>query len=195
MKEIPLSGKAGAGMSVMVDDEDYSWLSKYKFYLIDDRKRKSRPTNYYAVATGELVYIHHLIMGKAPVGYKIDHIDRNTLNNQRHNLRCVTNSLSLQNRTSRGVSQYRGVSWCKQMRKWEARIRIPRNDEGVGRHPRLGYFATEKEAAHNYDFYANLIYSGEATLNFPDFDYSTFTPKRPIDAVLRSSKELLCSAP
>jgi len=45
----------------------------------------------------------------------------------------------------------------------------------------LGTFETYEEAAKNYDFYVKQIYPKGAYLNFPDFDYSDFKPKREIN--------------
>lgn len=193
MKEISLKGELGAGKVVLVDDDDYEWLSQYSFTLNDERRRKDKPRNYFYVQTritkgGPTVSIHQLIMGKAPKGYKIDHIDRNTLNNQKNNLKFVSNSESNHNKTPRGASAYRGLWLDRRDQKWQ--VSISKNSAKYS----LGFFADPVEAAQNYDFYALLLYGSQASLNFPNFDYSTFTPKRHPDAVLRNSKELLCSS-
>jgi hypothetical protein len=185
MKEIPLNGKVGAGLSVMVNDEDFEWLSEYSFTLIDSRRHK-KPQNYRFVKTNIIttsrkrtsVTIQHLIMGKAPKGYKIDHIDRDTLNNQRDNLRFVTNRVSSHNQSVKGVSRYRGVTWDKEHQSWRTQI------ISQGRRYNLGRFRDDVTAARNFDYYALCIYGEYAVLNFTDFDYSNFVPKRRIDELL-----------
>ena len=45
----------------------------------------------------------------------------------------------------------------------------------------LGYFNDPKEAAMNYDYYAIHFFGrGNCYLNFPDYDYSNFIPKKDI---------------
>ena len=95
---------------------------------------------------GRFVYLHRLIMD-AQKGDIVDHIDGNTLNNTRSNLRFVTKSQnSINKQGGFGVSKYRGV-WYRPDRKkpWCAEIRV----EGQKRY--LGSFNTEKEAADCYD--------------------------------------------
>lgn len=52
----------------------------------------------------------------------VDHIDRNSLNNNIENLRELTNSENLRNSDKRrkGSSIYKGVSWHKKAKKWIA---------------------------------------------------------------------------
>lgn len=70
---------------------------------------------------------------------KADHIDRNTFNNTRSNLRIVDDSLSMRNRGTWGASKYKGVH--KAGRSWASCIMI----RGVKIF--LGTFPTEELAA------------------------------------------------
>lgn len=59
--------------------------------------RISQKRNKYYVVSGsktrrDMVYMHQLIMGKPQDGFEIDHIDGNSLNNMRENLRFLTRS-------------------------------------------------------------------------------------------------------
>lgn len=96
--------------------------------------------NWYAFPKNDTVYairhtrkggkfkIHrmHRIIAHAPVGMEVDHIDRNTLNNRRENLRVCTNSENQRNRTiqKNNTSGAKGVNQCKSSGKWVARIMI-----------------------------------------------------------------------
>lgn len=81
-----------------VSDEDYDFLIKWKWNYL--RSRWAQGGKIYARRTGTgptTILLHHVIlidrMGLIkPVGHTGDHIDRNTLNNQRSNLRWSTPS-------------------------------------------------------------------------------------------------------
>ena len=100
-------------------------------------------------------------MHKLITGYKeTDHIDGNGLNNQRGNLRSVTDSQNQMNRKNiRGTSKYKGVYWNKANKKWLARITI--NQKNIY----IGYFLYEHNAAHAYNFKATELYGEYASLN------------------------------
>jgi len=57
---------------------------------------------------------------KTPVGLECDHINRNTLDNRKENLRNITHSLNMLNANSRSSTGQRGVS--KVRGKYRARI-------------------------------------------------------------------------
>jgi HNH endonuclease len=103
--------------------------------------------------------LHRLIMNP-PRTKQIDHIDGDTMNNRRSNLRIATPTQNQQNRQyGYGYSDYKGVNL--NMGLWRAKITV--NKKQV----HLGYFATEEAAALAYDE-AALNYFGEfAKTNFP----------------------------
>jgi hypothetical protein len=69
---------------------------------------------------------------------KIDHIDRDRLNNKLSNLRQVTNQQNCFNRTAKGYS------WFKRDNKWSAHIKLD------GKKIHLGYFDLEEDARQSY---------------------------------------------
>lgn len=71
--------------------------------------------------------------GKGPVG-KVDHKDRDPLNNRWANLRDVTKGVDAQNRSlnSNNKSGVRGVYWNKQAGKWHAQIAKDRKKIHLG---------------------------------------------------------------
>lgn len=117
-----------------VSDEDYYRLIKHKWYLLPDGR-----------VIGDPGLMHCYIYG-LPKGDKrtIDHIDRNTLNNKRTNLRAVSPSLQNRNQRKRKntSSQYKGVT--KQNNKWIAQI----GNKGKKYH--LGSFDNEEDARDAY---------------------------------------------
>jgi len=155
-KRIPLT----QGKFAIVDDEDYERLSRFKWYT-----GKSRNT-FYAVRSVK-------IMGKwitrkmdrdilnVPIGFQVDHINRNGLDNRKVNLRTCTLAQNVRNRkTPKHSSKYKGVSWFKITKKWRAYI-YPNN-----KFISLGYFMNEIDAAKAYDNKAKELFGEFACLNF-----------------------------
>src|SRR5581483_3829710 len=81
-----------------------------------------------------------------PVGYEIDHINRDKLDNTRENLRVVTRMLNQHNTGIRhnNKSGYKGVIWRKRSNKWVASIRR------AGIVYALGDYDTPEEASQAY---------------------------------------------
>jgi hypothetical protein len=158
-REIPLT----QGKVALVDDEDYEWLSQYKWCVSRSNNRK-----WYAETriNGKLVYMHRMIMNAQP-GETVDHRDGNVANNQRYNLRICTIAENLRNRgASQRVgrySRYKGVTMDKRNGKWMASIK-----SAEGRQIHLGYFTSELSAALAHDVAAKLYHGEFAWLNFPE---------------------------
>ena len=153
MKTIPLS----RGLEVIVDDDDYERFSKYKWHAHPQRN------NLYAgraLKNFRVEVMHRIIVG-AEKGEMVDHLNRNTLDNRKENLRIATIHHNNHNRVKgfRNKTGLRGVS-VSEPHRWRASIR--RN--GVTQH--LGCFASPAEAAKAYDQAAILIYGEHAVTNF-----------------------------
>ena len=151
MKELQLGGRGGI---VQVDDEDYEFLSLFKW---------SKDGNGYAARykTAALPYsfMHRAIL-TAPKGTQVDHIDGNPLNNQRSNLRLCTASQNACCAKTKSTNTYRGVS--KHQNKYRVQIRVNRKVTHVG------VFDCEEDAARAYDVVAKKHYGEFAILNFPE---------------------------
>ena len=145
MKLIPLT----QGQFAKVDDEDYDFLMKWKWYAL-----KSTTDHYYAVRKGKqsdglrnrnLIRMHQEVMPYVK-GMVIDHIFHDTLDNRKSELRVCTVSQNGMNRviSYNNKSGYKGVSWHKKRRKWRANIKA----NGVK--IELGCFDTKEEAYKSY---------------------------------------------
>ena len=151
------------GKLAIVDQDDFEKLKEYKWYLVEPNSR-----NQYAVRmakTGKKYYrcAMHRVVTEAPDGMFVDHINRNGLDNRSRNLRIVTpqqNSWNTRQGRGQGSSEYKGVSWNKEKRKWRANIHID------NRLKCLGCFEDEKEAAAAYDRAAKKHRGEYAFLNF-----------------------------
>jgi hypothetical protein len=163
MREIPLT----RGMAVLVDDADYEEFSKYSWNAHRSRGNfyASRGLNVGRVNGKKRIItfkMHREIMSAQP-GQIIDHINRNTLDNRKSNLRVVTireNKIN-ENMRSDNTSGYRGVSFDRQHGKWRSRLK------SHGQRYSGGLFLTAEEAARSYDELAVEHHGEFAVLNFP----------------------------
>ena len=146
MIEIPLT----QGQVALIDDEDYELVSQYKWYAQWNPDTQS----FYAVTkirkpdgTRDMLRMHRLVMN-AKKGEYVDHINHDTIDNQKENLRLCSCSENLYNqgKRSNNTSGCKGVSWHKRNKKWQALIRVS------GKRIHLGLFATKEEA---YTAYCN----------------------------------------
>ena len=127
MKLIPVT----RGIFAKVDDDDFESLSKNHWWVEFNKgtrtfvaKRESRKRD--QCGPGKNIYMHREIMNP-PVGLLVDHINHDTLDNQKNNLRLATSTQNAQNRkgpTSRNKCGHLGVHFEKQCGKWEANIRV-----------------------------------------------------------------------
>jgi hypothetical protein len=144
---------------VIIDDEDYEKISKFKWYIlitVDGNKYVSK------TAKSDIKFIHHLVFGKPENGKCIDHINGNGLDNRKSNLRICTNQMNQGNQKIKksNTSGYKGVGWVKDRKKWRAYICFGR------KYKHLGSFESKEEAARKYDEYAKLVFGEFARTNF-----------------------------
>lgn len=166
MKIIPLHGKRGNGKNALVSDEDYESLIKYRWTL--DSYGYALRSAHKDLGKGKTISMHRQVFGSTDA-FRIDHIDRNSLNNQRENLREATQTQNLQNRgeQSNNTSGYKGVCYLtanghQRRKRWIAQIKID------GKQKRIGYFHTAKEAALAYNDAASSHFGEYAYLNPTD---------------------------
>lgn len=119
---------------------------------------------YYRVKIkGQLYLLHRVIWalhnGEWPKEC-LDHVNGDKSDNRISNLREATWTENRRNGSQRGgKSQYTGVTWHNQTKKWMARFR------GEGDQVFLGLFSCEKEAAKAYNKAAKNVYGDFAGLN------------------------------
>ena len=145
-----------------MSEEDYPRLAPYRW-----RAKRGRRT-WYAVTTVKgqgkkgTVSMHRFILGE-PEGRQVDHGDGNGLNNRRDNLRVCSNAQNAQNAGSKAnnTSGFKGVSWDRRRRRWQAHIRA------YGKKIHLGGFDSPAAAANAYDREAIRRHGPFARLNYP----------------------------
>jgi hypothetical protein len=156
------------GKEAQVDEMDYAWLSQWKWHA---RKQKLKGrTVWYAGRTVNLgngkfqkIHMHREIAERACISTAddIDHVNGETLDNWRGNLRPATRSQTNQNKRKRPncASRFKGVSWQSQQLKWQARICI----NGIAHS--LGCFTEERQAAEAYNCAARNAFKDYALVN------------------------------
>ena len=135
------------GYEVLVDYENLEIVFSHGWNI--DRKAASEKKLYYFTAEkcvdGKRIKLrlHREIMKcERNDGRYVDHINGNTLDNRKINLRICTNAENARARKVRvdSSSGYRGVSFYKYTNKWTAYIGL--NYKRIN----LGYFLTKEEA-------------------------------------------------
>lgn len=156
MKTIPLT----QGLVAKVDDDDYEELSKYKWYAVGHKGQE------YAARCGKRNETHHIRMHRvllhAPNGLQVDHINGDRLDNRKSNLRLATQAENSRNRCKfpkPALSRYKGVTYHKRDKVWQASIKVS------GKQIYIGSFCTEKEAAAAYNEAALRYHGPYARLN------------------------------
>ncbi len=139
---IPLRARGGPIKGyTLVDAADADFVNQWRWNL---------STKGYAVRgvrvgkRTDSIRLHRELLGLVRGdGLEGDHRNLNKLDNRRSNLRVIPKTAQQQNMPSRtgSSSQYRGVSWNKAARKWEAHARAG------GKSHYLGLFVSEEEAA------------------------------------------------
>lgn len=105
------------------------------------------------------IRLHRRVM-KVGASERVDHRDRNGLDNRRSNLRSASSSQNQCNAAARkGSSRFKGVSWKPIHESWAARITL----SGSTKH--LGYFKSELDAARAYDAAAIKLHGEFARIN------------------------------
>ncbi|MBL0320674.1 MAG: HNH endonuclease [Alphaproteobacteria bacterium] len=144
-KEITLS----KGFVCIVDDDDYEYLSQYRWHSMKGKVRVYASRSY----KRSQIIMHRELMNP-PIGFVVDHINGNTLDNRRSNLRICTHSQNNVNVKQKNKTGYKGVKL--ENGKWVARIQIT-----------IGTFASAEEAARAYDKASKSLHGEFAALNFP----------------------------
>jgi hypothetical protein len=148
----------------LVDLSDLSRLILHGWHAVPMKQ------NYYAYArigSKKNVSMARFIIN-APPGAWVDHINGDTLDNRKANLRLCTPRQNAQNgrgksRNNRGrhpTSRYKGVHWSDG--QWRVQIRV------AGKVQDVGWFRDEEEAARAYDVAALKHYGPFARVNLQE---------------------------
>lgn len=153
------------GFVVLIDEEDEDTMHLYPWRVMVE---SGGP---YCVAQPRLdgrrlfFRLHRVLLGVTPRSTFVDHINGNTLDNRRSNLRVATPAQNLQNIHARwGASRFKGVTPSSKgsLKPWMAQIRVE------GKSAYLGTFSSEEDAARAYDSAAREHFGQFANTNFEE---------------------------
>lgn len=159
MKILDISTKKYPNTICKIDDEDFAWASQWKWTPFKSGKklyvhrRDSRAK--------KMVLMHRELAKPAP-DQEVDHVNGDSLDNQKGNLRRCTHTENVRNVAKYGVgltSKFKGVGFYPHKNKYRARISFNNKSR------LLGYFDTEIEAALAYNRAAVELHKDYAVLN------------------------------
>ena len=115
-----LSGEYGIGYTTKnepfyFDKEDYEKIKDYCWY---------KDTQGYLCCKRDKMYLLHRVIMDAQYKEEVDHINHNTIDNRKENLRICSSSQNHMNRGASSISAsgIRGVYWYNNLKKWSAEI-------------------------------------------------------------------------
>jgi len=156
MKEIKLT----RGLTAKVDDEDYDFLMQWSWFAGRTTKKSFTVARTDRSNGVQRKVTMARVLMNTPADMVCDHINHNTLDNRKINLRNCTRSQNSMNKTPIGSSKYLGVSKCNNSRKYMAQIKVAKKTIMLGR------FYNEWAAAIAYDNAAKIYHKEFANLNF-----------------------------
>jgi len=156
---VPVKSNKYGNISFFIDGEDFDKIKEYTWGVNYNKNADSfyiKTNKRLDINKRTVILLHRLIMNY-PKNMVIDHINGNTLDNRKENLRVCTigeNSCNCKKYSNGKLSKFKGVSFDKNVKKYKAYIKKNR------KYIHLGYFMTEKEASEAYDV-ASKKYHGE----------------------------------
>lgn len=154
------------GYVVIVDDIDgdlskFTWKARVVERNVYAGRREGTP-----LATAKWILIHQVVLSRMlgrPLvkGDYPDHINNDSLNCKRENIRLSTNAQNGANaRLSKAnTTGYKGVTYSKHAKRFKAQIMFQRKNYA------LGYYNTAEEAAKIYNYKAVELFGEFARLN------------------------------
>jgi len=144
------------GQYALIDSDDVGYAARFDWFADAQRAGFYAKRNRKVPEGMRAVCLQAELM-PPPDGMLVDHVNGNTLDNRRCNLRHATHQQNMQNRKmqSNNASGYRGVAWNKKGKVWVASIKV----SGVQMH--LGSFASAEEA--------NIAYRAASALHHGKF--------------------------
>ena len=151
------------GKFALADDKDFDRVNQFKWYV--EKQHTGQRDRWYATRhlnKKRKVSMARFIMN-CPMGLQVDHINGETLNNKKSNLRICTQAQNVRNSKKKCIetatSKFKGVVWNKNAKHFRVMIVYQ------GKSIHLGYFKDEAVAAKKYNEFAQKYFGEFAYLN------------------------------
>lgn len=146
------------GGHTLIDEADLETVTSKKWCL---NKEESGKRVVYVRETTTSLKLHQFLLGAAPEGSVIDHINGDGCDNRKSNLRFCTHAENHANEVKRagGSSPFKGVGFDVSRQKWVAKITVSGGTRNLGR------VDNEADAAGAYDKAAVEAFGGYARTN------------------------------
>lgn len=155
-----LSGEYGIGYLFngeffYFDLEDYDLIKNYRW-------SKKERGYIYTKQENKYIRMHRLVMN-CPDDMDIDHINHNTMDNRKSNLRIVTKSQNHMNKTiyKNNTSGVKGISWDSRKNKWLVELQKENTKIKIGRYDDFNE-AVEARLEAEYKYHTGYRYNPEA---------------------------------
>ncbi len=154
---IDVSTPRNPGMTCKIDKEDFDRVSQYKWGVAfmgqQGYKRPYVRTRIGGRKDSVYIRLHRLIMN-ADSDVEVDHINGDTLDNRKGNLRFATRLEQSRNTGMRknNTTGYKGVSYIARLKKYRAYIVVNRKQTNLGLHE------TAEAASEAYDAAARQLF-------------------------------------
>lgn len=142
---------------VIIDAEDLEFFKQYQWKISDNNYL------YHKAWVGRNIRFHRELLGVFDPTVDVDHINRDTLDNRKINLRICSHQQNCFNskakRMATKTSKYKGVCWNKQKQRWCSSL-------GVNYHTINIYSSSvEEECAYAYNIALKAVAGDFACLN------------------------------
>lgn len=166
--KIPLRDTRGEVIAyALVDEEDYAWLSSFRFSVKRNRLKHDvilyAYTSHRESLTASGPALHRMVMHRhyGDIEGKIVDHKKDTLDNRKDNLRLTDRTGNARNKSKHVQTTYKGVRQIKGYGRYRAYICIEYKQKHIGS------FDDPKDAAIAYDLIARQEFGEFAHLNFP----------------------------
>lgn len=153
-----------SGSFVLLDDEDLERVMRKGWSVAEELDVSGNPTFRVYSTTAAKIPLGRFILGLEKVSkLMVDHINGDTLDNRKENLRAVTNAQNQMNRKVNSNSRT-GFKGVREMSTGRFQARIVK--DGVPHV--IGHYFNAKSAGISYDNAAREMFGSYARLNFPE---------------------------
>jgi len=174
-----ITRRNGDKVVVLIDTSFVRTAKKFVWFLT---KATNRQTYYVNTHISRRIVGIHTMICPCPEGKEVDHINRDTLDNRKSNLRPLTHARNILNGPVRrnNTSGYSGVFYRKDTKKWSAHIRIDK------RAIRLGCYDNKLEATRIVEDVRQKFLNG---CSIEDIQDSIKYPGRLRDEIIKILKQ------